>query len=171
MSPPCQGMSANGAGKISSSIAAGKRPKEDERNRLVLPGIEIIEELQPSWFLLENVRRMENTVITNELGLAENILDTLGRRLHPLGYTIRSAVIDFRDLGIPHHRERLITIGTRIPSLVKAVPPGTIFSQTPTPLHPNLTHGKGRKNHHITLREVIGKMPPLEAVEGRSVDQ
>ena len=44
MSPPCQGMSANGAGKISSSIAAGKRPKEDERNRLVLPGIEIIEE-------------------------------------------------------------------------------------------------------------------------------
>jgi DNA (cytosine-5)-methyltransferase 1 len=31
MSPPCQGMSANGAGKISSSIAAGKRPKEDER--------------------------------------------------------------------------------------------------------------------------------------------
>ena len=170
MSPPCQGMSANGAGKISSSIAAGKRPKEDERNRLVLPGIEIIEELQPSWFLLENVRRMENTVITNELGDAENILDTLGRRLHPLGYTIRSAVIDFRDIGVPHHRERLITIGTRIPALVEAVPPGTIFSPTPTLLHPELTHGKERKTPHITLRDVIGKMPPLEAVEGKSVD-
>jgi len=170
MSPPCQGMSSNGAGRISSAIAAGKRPKEDERNRLVLPGIDIIEALQPSWFLLENVRRMENTVITNEHGVAENILDTLGRRLHPLGYTIRSAVLDFRDLGVPHHRERLITIGTRVTSVVRNNPPGSIFSNTPTDLHPVLTHGEGRENPHITLRDVIGNMPPLEAVDGKSAD-
>ena len=153
MSPPCQGMSANGAGKISSSIAAGKRPKEDERNRLVLPGIEIIEELQPSWFLLENVRRMENTVITNELGNAENILDTLGRRLHPLGYTIRSAVIDFRDIGVPHHRERLITIGCRVKSITKThkqTPNDEIYGKGESPFHPIPTHGpKGLENYMI----------------------
>ena len=37
LSPPCQGMSANGAGRISSSIRAGKRSREDARNRLILP--------------------------------------------------------------------------------------------------------------------------------------
>jgi len=62
LSPPCQGMSSNGAGRISSEIKSGKRPKEDTRNRLILPGIEILESLQPEWFILENVRRMENTV-------------------------------------------------------------------------------------------------------------
>ena len=54
MSPPCQGMSSNGAGRIRASMAAGKRPKEDVRNRLVLPGVDIVEELRPSWFILEN---------------------------------------------------------------------------------------------------------------------
>lgn len=141
MSPPCQGMSSNGAGRIRASIAAGKRPKEDARNRLVLPGIEIIEQLMPSWFILENVRRMENTVITNELNEPENILDSLGRRLHPLGYTIRSAIIDFRDLGVPHHRQRLITIGCRIPEVIEKVPIGDIFCERPSLLHPIQTHG------------------------------
>ena len=98
LSPPCQGMSSNGAGRISTAIREGRRPAEDERNRLVIPGVRIVENLQPDWFILENVRRMENTVITNEDGEPENILDLLARRLHPLGYTIRSSIIDFRDL-------------------------------------------------------------------------
>ena len=170
MSPPCQGMSSNGAGRIRASIASGKRPAEDERNRLVLPGIEILEKLQPSWFILENVRRMENTIITNENEEPENILDMLGRRLHPLGYTVRSAIIDFRDLGVPHHRQRLITIGTNIPELVRTIKPGKIFSTTPTELHPTLTHGNGREQPHITLRDVIGQMPVLDALTNQSCE-
>ncbi|MBT3668315.1 MAG: DNA cytosine methyltransferase, partial [Opitutae bacterium] len=43
LSPPCQGMSANGAGRIASSIRSGIRPHEDERNRLILPGISVLE--------------------------------------------------------------------------------------------------------------------------------
>ena len=163
MSPPCQGMSSNGAGRISASIALGRRPAMDERNRLVIPGVEIVEELRPSWFILENVKRMENTVISNEDGEPENILDMLGRRLHPLGYTIRSAIIDFRDLGVPHHRQRLITIGTNIPEIVEEIQPGKIFSPSSTKLHPLLTHGDSRNNLHITLRDVIGHMPKLDS--------
>ena len=37
LSPPCQGMSSNGAGRISAAIRSGNRPEEDERNRLILP--------------------------------------------------------------------------------------------------------------------------------------
>jgi len=165
MSPPCQGMSSNGVGRIRASMAVGKRPKEDERNRLVLPGVEIVEQLKPSWFLLENVRRMENTIITNEKGELENILDMLGRRLHPLGYTIRSAIIDFRDLGVPHHRQRLITIGCRIPEIVKKLPPvAEIFCKNPSPLHPIRTHGVHGRFSHISMRESIGHMPALDSL-------
>ncbi|MBT6850926.1 MAG: DNA cytosine methyltransferase, partial [Opitutae bacterium] len=52
LSPPCQGMSANGAGRISAAIRSGKRMPEDERNRLVLPGIDVLEGLRPDWFLI-----------------------------------------------------------------------------------------------------------------------
>jgi DNA (cytosine-5)-methyltransferase 1 len=170
MSPPCQGMSSNGAGRIRVSMVAGKRPKEDVRNRLVLPGVEIIKELKPSWFLLENVRRMENTIISNENGEPENILDMLGRRLHPLGYTIRSSIIDFRNLGVPHHRQRLITIGCKIPEIVEKLPPvKDIFCKTPSPLHPPQTHGADGQKPHISMRESIGHMPWLDALE-KTVD-
>ena len=91
-------MSANGAGRIASSIRSGQRPPEDERNRLVLHGITVLENLQPDWFILENVRRMENTVIRNESNEPENILDSIGRRLHPLGYSIRSCILNFSSL-------------------------------------------------------------------------
>ena len=85
LSPPCQGMSSNGAGRISSEIKSGKRPREDKRNRLILPGIEILESLQPEWFILENVRRMENTIIRNENEVPENILECLiGEVIHLL---------------------------------------------------------------------------------------
>ena len=164
MSPPCQGMSSNGAGRISASIRSGKRPKEDIRNKLFLPGIEIIESLEPSWFIIENVKRMENTVITNEKGQPERILDNIKRKLEPAGYTIRSAVIDFKDLGVPHHRERLITIGTNLELIKKEIPPGIIFSHKPTKLHPELTHGEGRRYPHVTLRDVIQDLPKLDAI-------
>ena len=54
LSPPCQGMSSNGAGRISAEIKAGKRPHEDQRNRLILPGIEILEKLKVCCFFLSN---------------------------------------------------------------------------------------------------------------------
>ncbi|MBG29300.1 MAG: hypothetical protein CMI31_04770 [Opitutae bacterium] len=166
LSPPCQGMSANGAGRISSAIRSGNRPKEDERNRLVLPGIEVVEALQPDWFLLENVRRMENTVIRNEHGEPENILDLLARRLHPLGYTIRSSILDFRHYGVPHHRQRLITIGCRLPAVVKKVSPiDAVFFDEPTQLHPLLTHGGPDLPSPVTIREAIGRLPALDALD------
>lgn len=164
MSPPCQGMSSNGVGRISASIRAGNRPREDERNRLVLPGLRVVERLQPDWFVLENVRRMENTVISNENGDPENILDLLVRRLTPLSYSIRSSIVDFRGLGVPHHRQRLITIGSRIPEIRESVPPGPAFSRTRSPLHPIYHRGGPDQEGFITLREAIGDMPPLDAL-------
>ena len=164
LSPPCQGMSSNGAGRISSQIRAGNRPKEDERNRLILPGIEILENLQPDWFILENVRRMENTVIRNEKDIPENILDCLKRRLCPSGYSIFANILDFRDYGVPHHRERLITIGCRIPKIALCfTTEKNVFSKELSPLHPPPTHGGNRDMPWVNLRSAIGHLPELDA--------
>ena len=38
LSPPCQGMSTNGAGKIAASVRKGKRPEHDERKQITLTG-------------------------------------------------------------------------------------------------------------------------------------
>ncbi len=169
LSPPCQGMSSNGAGRISAAIRSGKREVEDERNRLVLPGLDIIEELRPDWFLIENVRRMENSVIRNENGDPENILKLIGRRLHPIGYTIRSAILDFRRYGIPHHRDRLITIGCRLPSIVQEVRPLTkFFSKEISDFHPPPSHGGCGLPAPVTLREAIGHLPSLDALTNLS---
>ncbi len=171
LSPPCQGMSSNGAGRISAAIREGKRPREDERNRLILPGIEVLEALKPEWFILENVRRMENTIIRNEQNQPENILDCLARRLHPFGYSIRSSILDFRNLGVPHHRERLITIGCRIPEVVSKFPSiKGIFSKIVSPLHPPFSHGGEGQPPWITLRDAIGAYPSLDAQKNRTDD-
>ena len=164
LSPPCQGMSSNGAGRISSQIKLGKRSKDDERNRLILPGIEILENLKPKWFILENVRRMENTVIRNEKNIPENILNCIKRRLEPLGYTIFANILDFRDYGVPHHRERLITVGCRIPGITYRYPPDAdIFSKVLSPFHPPPTHGKDRVLSWVSLKDTIRHLPLLDA--------
>ena len=164
LSPPCQGMSSNGAGRISSEIKSGKRPKEDTRNRLILPGIEILENLQPEWFILENVRRMENTVIRNENDVPENILQCLNRRLGGLGYSIFANILDFRDYGVPHHRERLITVGCRIPHLCRKFPSGSdIFSKELSPFHPLPSHGQKGQRAWVSLRDAIQHLPSLDA--------
>ena len=169
LSPPCQGMSANGAGRISAAIRSGKRPLDDERNRLILPGIDALEKLLPDWFVIENVRRMEHTVIRNEQNQPENILACLARRIHPLGYTIRSAILDFRSYGVPHHRERLITIGCRLPQIIDEFPPiEDLFSKSISGLHPKPSHGGHGQPRPITLRESIGHLPPLDAIQKTS---
>ncbi|MDE7169459.1 MAG: DNA cytosine methyltransferase, partial [Mucispirillum sp.] len=66
--PPCQGMSSNGMGKILSDYRKGLRPQFDERNRLIIPAIDIILKLRPEWVVFENVPNMKNTLIYNEDG-------------------------------------------------------------------------------------------------------
>lgn len=111
MSPPCQGMSSNGAGRISSAVTRGTRPAVDERNRLAVPALDVAEQLQPEWIIMENVRNMGRTTILNEHDENENILDMVRRRLP--NYTVYPKVLNAADYGVPQIRHRLITICCR----------------------------------------------------------
>jgi len=173
LSPPCQGMSANGIGKLMAQVKAGKKPENDVRNQLIIEGVEIVQSLKPDWFLLENVPRMENTYIENEEKELETILDFIYRKLSPEGYTIHSRKIDFLNYGVPHRRERLITIGCRIKSITEVHKSPTIdnvFSNGKSPFHPNPTHGPSGVDY-INLGDVIRKLPELKAIEGENISK
>lgn len=159
LSPPCQGMSANGLGKIMSEVRQNKRPELDERNQLIIPGIQLIESLKPDWFIIENVPRMKHTVIENEEGELVNIIEYVKDKLEGSDYIIKEKDVDFLDYGVPHRRERLITIGCRV-----KVAEDTIY-------HPNPTHGPspGLPNY-VSLGHVLekAKLDPIEAVKKKN---
>lgn len=66
--PPCQGMSKNGRGKLLSAVRAGRKPALDERNRLIVPTMRLACRLRPETVLLENVPEMADTMILDEEG-------------------------------------------------------------------------------------------------------
>lgn len=154
--PPCQGMSSNGMGKLKSEISLGRRHEEDERNRLIIPTLDIISELRPVWVLLENVPGMRNTEIRVADEQFENVIDYVRRRLGP-EYQGCAEVVACQDFGIPQRRKRLITIFTRDPKGHQYFVEngGTFFS-------------KQMREPLKTLRDVIGALPPLEAKPGKN---
>ena len=104
LSPPCQGMSTNGAGKIAAEVKKGKRPKEDERNKLLIPGLGVVRSLQPEYFLIENVSNMKNTVVSGNRNKPKRLIELIPKSVGK-GYEIHSFVIDFANYGVPHHRK------------------------------------------------------------------
>lgn len=152
--PPCQGMSTNGYGKLKAEVAAGNRPAEDARNRLIIPAMDVIAALRPHWVLLENVPGMRDTSIRTEHGHA-NILEYVAGRLGP-DYAGGAEVLSCSHYGIAQLRRRLIAIFTREPRAKEyyAACGGTFFPSTERTTPP-------------TLRSAIGHCPPLDAVRGK----
>lgn len=151
--PPCQGMSTNGAGKLLSEIRAGNRPAMDERNRLIIPTMDVATALRPKWLILENVPGMRNTIIMGRDGRPINLLDFVRSELGP-DYVGSSDVVSCSDYGVPQIRKRLITILTRDPRGVE------YFRNHGSLLPPQTT------TDPITLRQAIGHLPALDPCVG-----
>ncbi len=164
--PPCQGMSSNGMGKMLSDYRKGLRPKYDERNRLIIPAIHIIKALQPEWIIFENVSNMGNTLIYDENDELINIIKYIHRELGN-DYVGEPKIIDCADYGIPQHRVRLLTILTRTKK-------GKAYYSTHKSLLPEATHslsGDLITKPWITLRQVIEGLPALRAEKGKNIDK
>ena len=155
--PPCQGMSSNGMGKMLNNYRKGLRPKIDERNRLIIPAIDIILSLQPEWIILENVANMTNTLIYDENGFLVNIIEYIKNKLGKI-YCGVPMVVDFANYGVPQHRKRLVTILSRNANAKK------IFMLKGS-LMPDFTHSENSPfmHHLVTLRDAIGNLPVLRA--------
>lgn len=96
--PPCQGFSVGGV-----------RDADDERNNQFLRFVDLVVELNPKVFCLENVA-----------GLLEPRFDGLRatalNRLRGAGYTIagEDRVLNAADFGVPQSRRRVLIMGSRI---------------------------------------------------------
>ena len=87
---------------------AGKRKGiKDDRGKLVLNFIDMIDTINPKIFLIENVKGL----LTHEKG---ETLEYILKKMNELGkYTIKYKVLNANDYSVPQKRERLIVVGVR----------------------------------------------------------
>lgn len=94
---PCQGFSiAN----------VNRNMEDDERNFLYLELLRIITIKQPAFFVLENVKGLENI----EGG---EVLNMIMDDLEGAGYDVCYDVLNAYNYGVPQNRERVIIVGIR----------------------------------------------------------
>ncbi|HLO89015.1 MAG TPA: DNA cytosine methyltransferase [Nostocaceae cyanobacterium] len=89
-SPPCQDFSS-----------AGKRYEDSERNDLSIVFAQIVAEVKPLFFVMENVDRFKNSKQSN---IIRHILKSVG-------YGLTEKVIDASLCGVPQKRKRFFLIG------------------------------------------------------------
>ena len=93
--PPCQGF----------SMANRQRILDDPRNKLYKYYLDLLGNLKPKFFIMENVKGMMKK--SNEI--LENFHSILGAE-----YSIEMTLLNAKDFGIPQNRERVFVIGSRI---------------------------------------------------------
>lgn len=124
--PPCQPF----------SVAGNQRAAEDPRD-CIPQFVRAVREVQPQFFLMENVFGLMAT-------RHEPYLQSTLTSLRNLGYTVRAAVLDAADFGVPQHRRRLFVLGSKN---------GTLFFPVPT-------HGQQGEKSYVTAGEALKNTPP-----------
>ncbi len=97
--PPCQGFSV-----------AGRRNRNDERNKLVHSYIEFIKLVRPRVILLENVTGFKTGFTFDEIR-ERAYSDYVSEKLTALNYSVDHKIINFSDYGVPQRRRRFILVG------------------------------------------------------------
>lgn len=159
--PPCQGMSKNGRGKLLRGVRSGAKPKLDERNRLALDAVEIALALQPKLVVFENVPEMQNSLIEHN-GQVRDLLELISEILAP-DYEGRWEVVEFADYGVPQRRQRLITVFALKSLLSARLKNWTVL---PEPTH---SHSPGMFTlPWVTVDEALTGVPPLDAASSKT---
>ncbi|MCK3655138.1 DNA methyltransferase [Pasteurellaceae bacterium Macca] len=142
--PPCQGMSV---------ANHKKKDKEIERNSLIKESVDLIKNINPRFFVFENVSAFWKTGCIDKQGnvvaIGDMITNELGDR-----YLIHNEVLNFKNYGSNSSRTRTLVIGV-----------DKMFSNeiSPVELVPSYVSEK-------TLYEIIGDMKSLNWGEYDSND-
>lgn len=124
--PPCQAFST--AGK--------RRGFSDERGNVFLKYLDVIEEINPTFFILENVRGLLSTKYELDpeefvrVGLPSELYGKPGsailytcKRMELSGYNVNYNLYNAANFGVPQKRERVILIGGKISSDIPFLEP------------------------------------------------
>jgi DNA (cytosine-5)-methyltransferase 1 len=130
--PPCQAYST-----------VGRRLLDDPRGKLFQEYYRILEELEPKFFLFENVKGL----LSMQGG---ELLKTIMDAFSSLGYKVQYKVLNAADFGAPQIRERVIITGTKLKH-------GFLY---PEPTHYNPEKGVvAGLSPYLRLRDAIGDLP------------
>lgn len=103
--PPCQGFSIFGKRRFINT--QGYDPHEDPRNKLVYSFVELVDQIKPRWFVMENVKGFVNL----DKGL---FLRSVLEEFKSIGYeNVEYKVLNAADYGVPQLRQRVLIIGNR----------------------------------------------------------
>lgn len=136
---PCQGFSL-----------IGYRALDDPRNQLVSHYVRLVKELEPNFFVFENVKGLT-------IGNHKKFLHELIAEFKRIGYSIVEPyrVLNALCYGVPQDRERLFVIGSRCGSVL--------------PSYPEATHQPDRATYDMTsltptpnVWDAIGDLPEVE---------
>lgn len=130
--PPCGGFSV-----------AGRRNPADPRNQLLLKFATFVEHLQPSYFVVENVRGLL-------MGDAAKKLKQFRRKVEKAGYEIvwPVQILNAVDFGVPQSRQRIFILGCKS---------GLAAPEYPSPQTPE-GHTK-----RVTVGDAIGDLVAMDA--------
>lgn len=126
--PPCQGFSY--AGNV------GRKFLEDERNYLFKEFVRVVQVLQPSIFVMENVAKLA----THKNG---ETLNEVKKAFEELNYEVQAKILQTADYEIPQKRQRIFIIGTK---------------------KGNFQYPK-KSNILVTVKDAINDLPPLNSGE------
>ena len=92
--PPCQGF----------TFASSRRSINDPRSKMMWEFIRMVKEIQPQYFVIENVRGLMSF---------KDFFRLLLKSLEKYGYTVRFNLLDCCSYGVPQRRLRVIIDGAR----------------------------------------------------------
>lgn len=129
--PPCQGFST-----------AGWRMEDDPRNRLWKHYLEVVKNLSPKFFIMENVPGL-----LSASNSGQKVIAFMREAFGEIGYSITYKKLNAEDYGVPQLRRRIIIVGTRHGSEFKFPDP---ICSTP-----------------VSVKDAIWGLPTLSSKDGQ----
>jgi DNA (cytosine-5)-methyltransferase 1 len=144
--PPCQGFSIAGS---------FKRKPNDPRNSLFRDFAKWVQYLQPTIFIMENVKGILSRYDSNGIKTIELIRNTFS----DIGYSnLNIWTLNAAEYGVPQLRERIFIVGHK----------KNISIEPPQKTHFINKRVKGLKKA-ITVKEAISDLPKIGASEGQEI--
>lgn len=127
-----------------SSYAFKNKDKDANKYNLLYEFGRLVKEVHPDIITMENVPAIASFTL-------KSVLADFVQTLREEGYNVKYQVVYCPEYGIPQTRKRLVLLASRLGD-IDLIPP---------------THNK---DNYITVRDVIGNLPHIEAGKGSPTD-
>lgn len=141
--PPCQGFSLS-----------GKRMIDDPRNKLYKSFVDLVGEIQPKLFVMENVPGLIKL-------FGGKVKEEVLKDFSSLGYSVKVMQLSADEYGVPQQRKRVFFVGINKEKI----------KQTDSFSFPEPTHGDGKKPI-ITCKQAISDLDfvPVDRSLGEDIE-